>query len=318
MKSNEIPVGKATNLIGKKFNKLTVLYRVKAPNNQKGVFWQCQCDCGKLKIVSSGHLNSGHTKSCGCYSKEAIKKALFKDISGQRFGRLVALEPDNSKKGNITYWKCKCDCGKEITTRLSNLTGSKTQSCGCLNKEKTKQANTKDLTGQRFGKLIALEINQELTNSQFGVHWKCQCNCGNYVNVLSGNLVKRNTNSCGCLKTSLGEEYIQKILEQNNIDYIKEYKYSDLGQYRFDFYLPHYNRLIEFDGIQHYKENHYWEKLESYQQRDKIKNEYALSHNIPLVRIPYWQRDNITLDMIMGDKYLIKRGKGEKSNENNH
>jgi len=45
--------------------------------------------------------------------------------------------------------------------------------------------------------------------------------------------------------------------------------------------------------------------LEIIQQRDKEKNEYALSHNIPLVRIPYWERDNITLDMIMGDKYLI-------------
>ena len=46
--------------------------------------------------------------------------------------------------------------------------------------------------------------------------------------------------------------------------------------------------------------------LEQRQERDRIKNEYALSHNIPLVRIPYWERDNITLEMIMGDQYLIK------------
>jgi len=39
---------------------------------------------------------------------------------------------------------------------------------------------------------------------------------------------------------------------------------------------------------------------------DKEKNEYALSNNIPLVRIPYWERDNITLEMIMGDKYLVR------------
>ena len=32
-------------------------------------------------------------------------------------------------------------------------------------------------------------------------------------------------------------------------------------------------------------------------------------HNIPLVRIPYKERDNITLDLIMGDKYLIKENK---------
>ena len=49
-----------------------------------------------------------------------------------------------------------------------------------------------------------------------------------------------------------------------------------------------------------------WGKLETTQKRDKVKNDYALTHNIPLVRIPYWERDNITLDMIMGDQYLIK------------
>ena len=39
--------------------------------------------------------------------------------------------------------------------------------------------------------------------------------------------------------------------------------------------------------------------------RDAIKNEWAIKNNIPLVRIPYWERDNITLEMIMGDQYLI-------------
>jgi hypothetical protein len=40
--------------------------------------------------------------------------------------------------------------------------------------------------------------------------------------------------------------------------------------------------------------------------RDLEKNQYALAHNIPLVRIPYTQRDNITLDMLLGPDYLVK------------
>ena len=66
-------------------------------------------------------------------------------------------------------------------------------------------------------------------------------------------------------------------------------------------------RLVEFDGIQHYEEIKFFHKrnLPQTQEADKIKNEYALSHNIPLVRIPYWERDNISLEMIMGDQYLI-------------
>ena len=63
--------------------------------------------------------------------------------------------------------------------------------------------------------------------------------------------------------------------------------------------------MVEFDGEQHYKNIANWDSLELQQKRDQIKNEYALSHNIPLVRIPYWERDNITLDMIMGEQYEV-------------
>lgn len=77
---------------------------------------------------------------------------------------------------------------------------------------------------------------------------------------------------------------------------------------RYDFVILKNNtpiRLIEFDGEQHYKNIANWDSLELQQKRDQIKNEYALSHNIPLVRIPYWERDNITLDMIMGEQYEV-------------
>ena len=37
-----------------------------------------------------------------------------------------------------------------------------------------------------------------------------------------------------------------------------------------------------------------------------MKNKYCLINNIPLVRIPYWERDKITLEMLMGDKYLVR------------
>ena len=41
------------------------------------------------------------------------------------------------------------------------------------------------------------------------------------------------------------------------------------------------------------------------EQRDLFRNQWAAAHNIPLVRIPYWERDNITLEMLLGDKYLV-------------
>lgn len=57
----------------------------------------------------------------------------FKDITGQTFGRLTAIQLDDlrPKKGN-SYWVCKCICGKEKSIRGSHLTGKKIQSCGCF------------------------------------------------------------------------------------------------------------------------------------------------------------------------------------------
>lgn len=66
-------------------------------------------------------------------------------------------------------------------------------------------------------------------------------------------------------------------------------------------------RLIEFDGAQHIKEVTYFgNNLQRIQELDKIKNKYALEHQIPLVRIPYTQLQHITYDMIMGDDFLVK------------
>lgn len=54
-----------------------------------------------------------------------------RELSGQRFGRLVALEKVASgKEGNI--WDCKCDCGKTTKVAAKWLNAGNTRSCGCL------------------------------------------------------------------------------------------------------------------------------------------------------------------------------------------
>ena len=57
------------------------------------------------------------------------------DLTGLRFGRLTVLGYAFRKNG-YAYWLCKCDCGKEKTVLSGNLTSHKTQSCGCLQKER--------------------------------------------------------------------------------------------------------------------------------------------------------------------------------------
>ena len=169
-----------------------------------------------------------------------------------------------------------------------------------------KDKKPEDLTGRKFGKLTPLYWFHQDNK----VLWHCQCDCGNTTDLLTNVLKSGRTQSCGCINYSIGEQNIELLLKENNISYIKEFKFNDLGLYRFDFYLPEYNRLIEFDGKQHFQEcGGAWDtddSLKQRQERDKIKNQYALDNNIDLIRIPYWERDNITIDYILGNKFLIK------------
>lgn len=64
----------------------------------------------------------------------------------------------------------------------------------------------------------------------------------------------------------------------------------------FDFYLPDYNTCIEYDGELHYKAVDYFggdDALSNTKCRDEIKTQYCKENNIKLIRIPYWEFDNI-------------------------
>ena len=101
---------------------------------------------------------------------------------------------------------------------------------------------------------------------------------------------------------SFGENKIRKFLKSKKIKFFEEYKFSDcinIRPLRFDFYLPKKNICIEYDGRFHFemKEDFYGDKAEQVllenQQRDKIKDEYCFKNNIKLIRIPYWEFENI-------------------------
>ena len=291
------------DLTGQILDKLTVIE--KAPSRAKHVYWKCKCECGNECEVSGESLRRKQPHSCGiCTSKEYIKMQKKNYLIGKTFGKLTVIERTNKSNGSGVIWKCQCECGniKEVPT--ASLTTGKTKSCGCLKLE----SHLIDITNKKFGKLTALFFIQNESK------WHCKCDCGNECDIDSYNLRHGLTKSCGCINYSIGEFNIEQILIKNNMVYKKEYTESSLERRRFDFALFNKNneiiRLIEFDGEQHFNQsrgtwqNH--ESLEIIQQRDENKNKWAAAHNIPLVRIPYWERDNITLEMIMGDRYLVE------------
>ncbi len=97
-------------------------------------------------------------------------------------------------------------------------------------------------------------------------------------------------------KISINEEKISEILEENNISFNMEYIFKELPKLRYDFYIPSLNLAIEYDGELHYKSVKYFggnEGLFRRQKLDKIKSNFCKENNINLLRIPYWNKDNI-------------------------
>ena len=75
-------MGKAINLVGQKFGRLTVISKNEEVSKQKkSLHWNCKCDCGNEKIVDGRNLRGGKTTSCGCLNKELSSQRMRKMIN---------------------------------------------------------------------------------------------------------------------------------------------------------------------------------------------------------------------------------------------
>lgn len=301
-------MGKLIDLTGKNFGHWTVLERGTTKRSSSGtvVYWKCRCDCGTEKEVRGSDLKNGRSTSCGCTRKEGDK-----DLSNQRFGRLVAIEPVGKDKYNNILWKCLCDCGSEVNVLATLLRQGKTKSCGCLQRERTSEACKKDLTGLRFGKWTVIKETEGHILGQ-PTYWDCICDCGTKSSIDARNLTSGASQSCGC-ERSRGERLISMLLTENKLSFIKEKTFPDLlsekgNRLRFDFFVEN-KYLIEYDGQQHYENE--FDNLYSRPElkvHDAMKNKYCKDNHIPLIRIPYTHYKNLCIkDLLLETSdFLIK------------
>ena len=94
---------------------------------------------------------------------------------------------------------------------------------------------------------------------------------------------------CGLCRESKGEIKVSNILNNLGIEHIREYKIQPY-RYEYDFYLPKYNTLIEYDGIQHFSPVQYFGGEKTFLEtvaRDIKKTSIAKKNGIKLIRIPY-------------------------------
>ena len=188
------------DLTGRVFGKLTVIEQTSERKNNN-VVWKCQCECGNIHLVKSSVLLSGSTTSCGCAGRGNGKA---NDLSGQKFGLLTAIEPTEQRKSRSVVWKCRCDCGNTAFVSAKELKQSGKKSCGCLD-----TSSIKDLTGEKFGMLTVLEKTDE--RDHHTVVWKCECDCGNIINVSGRDLIHKRKESCGCVNKHMKDLAGQKF-----------------------------------------------------------------------------------------------------------
>lgn len=208
----------------------------------------------------------------------------IKDRTGILSTGVKVLSYAESKNGEA-YWNCECPyCHQIWQVRGSHLNESNPISCckkcsSLRNLTKIKKSFSKDITNQKFGKLLALKQIEKIGKTYL---WLCKCDCGNYCEKELQYLMNGDTKSCGCL-ISNGERIIIKLLQENNILFEKEKNL--FNQYRFDFYVNNYY-IIEYDGKQHFLGSQ-WESLENIRAKDLEKNHFCFKNNIPIIRIPY-------------------------------
>ena len=140
-------------------------------------------------------------------------------------------------------------------------------------------------------------LNKEDYKSSKIYNLNIRCACGN-IFTTSFDCYTRGVQrcySCSCRESS-SERKIRSLLDGCKIEFVRECKFEDCRDtlpLPFDFYLPNYNLCIEFDGRHHYEPIFGEKQHESTVKHDKIKNQYCKDNNITLLRIPYWEGNNI-------------------------
>ena len=280
------------DIIGLRYGRLVVLAEVEPkrdPNGRPRRRYFCLCDCGNEVYVLGEALSSGNTLSCGCYRNELSSKRKEKDLTGQTFFRwYIEGEAFRDKYG--IHWFARCICGNTGTPTTNNLLSGKSNSCGCYNLEQVSLLRKADITGKRFGIVTAIECVGQ--NKYKNYLWRCLCDCGNEFIVPASRLITGETQSCGCVH-SRAEQFICKYLKENNIKFKRNAFFEDLklkGLLFFDFMIWDKNNkpyLIEYQGIQHYKEFNNGFGDQQRNITDSMKKEYCEKNNYILFEIRY-------------------------------
>lgn len=271
--------------------------------------------CGEpFKVIKSKYdkaINGNKHLYCSAQCAKDVQKPKWNDIltlfeecgyillSTEYINAKVKLEyicPDHEKYGSqyITYNNLKCGfgckyCGREKTASSKRLSFNKVR--------------------EVFDKHDMILLDQEYQNANTPLMYICKYHQEIGVQYMAlSNAYKQHCPYCNIIK---GEDSIVSYLIKNNIQYTIHKSYDDLrgvkgGKLSYDFYLPFFNLLIEYQGEQHERPVDIFggeEQFKIQQEHDKRKREYARKNNIELLEIWYYDFKNI--EEILNNRFLL-------------
>ena len=208
-----------TDLSGKRFGRLTALYPT-GKQYQGNMIWHCRCDCGNELDVMGRSLTSGNTKSCGCLN-HAPRPAPPDTMGGSRASALGKAIPKNNTSGvrGVSWDKRKQKWSAYIKLRghffhlglfddIKDAEKARKFAEAALFddfldwyavevlSERSGQSGRppKNVRGQKFGRLTALYPTRKRLHTS--VIWRCQCDCGNLVDVKLNHLITGHVCQC--------------------------------------------------------------------------------------------------------------------------
>lgn len=259
-------------------------------------------DCGRRITTNTGELFRNRRKHiCSkCHYKrrdtaaneEIIRTRLKEKASNINF----FMQDRKGIRHNMVSFTCN-NCGHINTKEIANFLKQKYD---CVYCEGNKTGKDTDIflreLYEKYGNKFSLLA--EYIDVKTPIRVKCN-KCG-FIRDIKPPVLLRSGYCPKCdKKDSIGEKKIVKYLEQNNIKYISQMYFSNwnIGIHYFDFYIPQYNLILEYHGIQHYEYNKYFHKdfneFQYRQKKDIEKKETALKNDFNYISIKYTLINNL-------------------------
>lgn len=262
------------------------------------------CGCGRVFQSSITNIKVKKVPQCNFCSHNAFRSSKEELIEIASQGGCRILNVDEYENED-TYMNFVCRCGNQFSSTMASFKSNNKvcKDCYIKNQSIRQRANfdlIKEKVKNTTSKLVSTP--EDYVNQYSKLTFKCPCG-KRYERSLT-NYLQREQLCLGCT-ASKGERSVENCLIENNLTYKREYSFKGLTSkkghpLRFDFAIfddTGLKGLVEYDGEFHYEAIISEEKFKQQKLHDLMKDNYCKKHNIPLLRIPYFNFENIEIEI---------------------